>query len=60
MQIKFVSLTGRWFSQGTPISSTNKTDCHNITESVESGIKHPNPNPNAVIFTILYFRMKPW
>ena len=22
----------RWFSPGTPISSTNKTDCHNITE----------------------------
>ena len=24
--------TGRWFSSGTLISSTNKTDCHNITE----------------------------
>ena len=23
-----------WFSQGTPVSSTNKTDCHNITEIV--------------------------
>jgi hypothetical protein len=23
---------GRWFSPGTPVSSTNKTDCHNITE----------------------------
>ena len=23
---------GRWFSQGTPVSSTNKTDCHDITE----------------------------
>ena len=22
----------RWFSPGTPISSTNKTDCHNIAE----------------------------
>jgi hypothetical protein len=21
-----------WFYQGTPVSSTNKTDCHNITE----------------------------
>jgi uncharacterized protein (DUF1499 family) len=21
-----------WFSPGTPVSSTNKTDCHNITE----------------------------
>ena len=24
--------TGRWFSPGTPDSSTNKTDRHNITE----------------------------
>jgi hypothetical protein len=24
--------TGRWFSLGTPVSSTNKTDRHNITE----------------------------
>jgi hypothetical protein len=22
----------RWFSLGTPVSSTNKTDCHDITE----------------------------
>jgi hypothetical protein len=21
-----------WFSPGTPVSSTNKTDCHDITE----------------------------
>jgi hypothetical protein len=24
--------TGRWFSPDTPVSSTNKTDCHNIIE----------------------------
>jgi hypothetical protein len=24
--------TGQWFSLGTPVSSTNKTDCHNIAE----------------------------
>jgi hypothetical protein len=23
---------GRWFSPGTLVSSTNKTDCHNITK----------------------------
>ena len=23
---------GQWFSPGTPVSSTNKTDCHNIAE----------------------------
>jgi hypothetical protein len=25
-------VTGRWFSLGTPVSSINKTDCHNIAE----------------------------
>ena len=24
--------TGRWFSMGNPVSSTNKTACHDITE----------------------------
>jgi len=23
---------GQWFSPGTPVSSTNKTDCHDISE----------------------------
>ena len=27
-----VLATGQWFSPGTPVSSTNKTDCHYITE----------------------------
>ena len=26
--------TGRWFSQGPPVSSTNKTDRHDITETL--------------------------
>jgi hypothetical protein len=30
--IKIVSATGQWFSPGTPVSSTNKTDSHDITE----------------------------
>jgi len=30
---------GRWFSQGTPVSSTNKI------EIFLSGVKHHNPNP---------------
>ena len=25
-------MTGQWFSSGHLVSSTNKTDCHNITE----------------------------
>ena len=24
--------TGLWFSPGTPVSSTNKTDCHDLAE----------------------------
>jgi hypothetical protein len=27
-----VELAGRWFSPGTPISSTNETNLHDITE----------------------------
>jgi hypothetical protein len=27
-------VTGRWFSPGTPVSSTNKTDHHDITEKL--------------------------
>jgi hypothetical protein len=26
--------TGQWFSSGTPVSFTNKTDCHDITETL--------------------------
>ena len=38
----------RWFSPGTPVSSANKTDCHDINEMlfVESGVKYHNPNLN--------------
>jgi hypothetical protein len=33
-----------WFSPGTPISSTNKTDHHDITEILlKVLLKHPNP-----------------
>ena len=30
-------MTGRWLSPGTLVYYTNKTDCHDITES---GVKH--------------------
>jgi hypothetical protein len=33
------------FSPGSPVSSTNKTDPHDITEILlKSGIKHHKPN----------------
>jgi hypothetical protein len=41
---------GRWFSL---LSFTNKTDRHNITNIVESGVKHHNPNPLLSITYIL-------
>jgi hypothetical protein len=41
--------TGRWFSPGTPVSSTNKTDRHDITEILFkvalSTIKQTNNKP---------------
>jgi hypothetical protein len=31
------------------VSSTNKTDGHDMTENiVESGVKHNNPNPPSI------------
>ena len=40
---------GQWFSQCTPISSTNKTDCHDITEvllKVAVNTKTLTPRPH--------------
>ena len=37
--------TGRWFSPGTLVSSTNKTDCHVITEILlKVVLEHYKPN----------------
>ena len=41
-------MTGRWFSPGPPVPSTNKTDRHDITViqkkcSIESGVKYYKP-----------------
>jgi hypothetical protein len=42
--------TGWWFSWGLPVSSTNKTDCHDITEIllkvVLNTIKQTNKQTN--------------
>ena len=48
---------GRWFSPGTPVSSTNKTDRHDVTENiVESGVNHQkNLNPNTFIYYYCIF-----
>ena len=50
-------VAGRWFSPGTHVSSTNKTDCHNITEILlKSGIKHQNPSIKYHILKIFKYQ----
>jgi hypothetical protein len=45
--------TGRWFSLGNPVSSTNKTDCHDITEILLKVVLNTiNPNPYFFIVTL--------
>ena len=41
--------TGRWFSLGTPVSSTNETDRHwHNWNVVESGVNHHKPNQTCL------------
>jgi hypothetical protein len=49
--IKFA--TGRWFSLGTPVSSTNKTDRHDITEILLKKALH-QPTINQSIYFCLF------
>ena len=47
--------TGRWFSQGTPVSSTNKTDRHDITEILlKVALNTINPNQTKKIVWDIY------
>jgi hypothetical protein len=49
---------GRWFSPGTPVSSTTKTDCHDIAEiqlKVALSTKNQNQIKSKVHYTIIYF-----
>jgi hypothetical protein len=49
---------GRWFSPGTPISSTNKTDLHDITEILLkvalNTINQIKPNPTCNCISVLH------
>ena len=40
--------TGQWFSPGPPISSTNKTDCHDIIEILFIVVINTNKQTNQV------------
>jgi hypothetical protein len=42
---------GRWFSPGTPTSSTTKTGHHDIAES---GVKHKNSNSIYILMNIIF------
>jgi hypothetical protein len=54
--------TGRCFSQGTPVSSTNKTEHHDYNwNTVESGVKHDKPNLHILQIVHEYTsNMKVW
>jgi hypothetical protein len=43
--------TGRWFSPGPPLSSTNETDSQYNWNIVESGVKHHQANTKTNQFT---------
>jgi len=46
-------VTGQWFSPSTPVSSTNKTDCHDITEILlKVALKHHKPKPPNLSLTV--------
>ena len=54
--------TGRWFSPGTPVSSTNKTDRHDITEillKVALNTINHKPEENLVQHTTFCLQMSP-
>jgi hypothetical protein len=47
------TLSGRWFSPGTPASSTTKTGRHDIAEIfLKVALKHQNQNQIVSIFVI--------
>jgi hypothetical protein len=54
-------VTGQWFSQGTPVSSTNKTNRHNITEillKVALNTIIPNPSSKMVVTEKKFYPQK--
>ena len=50
--------TGQWFSQGPPVSSTNKTESHD-KNIVESGVKHyqTNKQKNMKQQTLIHYTL---
>jgi hypothetical protein len=50
--------TGRWFSLGTPASSTNKTDSHDITEILLKVTLNAKTNLKQTNLSLLKFRLR--
>ncbi len=49
-------MTGKWFSPGTSVSSTNKNDRLDITEILlKEALKHHYSNPNPRLFVVVLF-----
>jgi hypothetical protein len=46
------TLAGLCFSPDTLVSSTNKTDCHDITEILLKVVSTPNPNPYTYMYVV--------
>jgi hypothetical protein len=47
-------VTGWWFSPGPPVSSTNKTDCHDITEKLlKVALNTIKPNQTKFVLLLL-------
>ena len=44
-------MTGRWFSPGTPVSFTNKTDHHDITEILLKVMLNTINQPPSKVFS---------
>ena len=52
-------MTGQWFSLGPLVSSTNKTDCHNITGILlKVALNTINPNPIHTFESRIFVLMK--
>jgi translation initiation factor 2 beta subunit (eIF-2beta)/eIF-5 len=45
-------VTGRWFSPGSSVSSTNKTDRHNITEILLNAALNTIKQTNKINITL--------
>ena len=54
-----LSVTGRWFSLGPPVFSTNKTDRHDITEILlRVALKTTNQPTNPLFFCMVFMIQK--